>query len=213
MATTNRISGIDWDRVKPEHYDELAAIAMEGAQPRIIGTKDTSKDMGRFQQTLRMIKPQRPDFSVLIGWEEHLCTALFMGADGGTLSSAGVAPEVVMKLYQAARASRWDEARDLQFRLLDLFDLMVGAPNFPEGFRAGYELRGFQPGRARFPLSDDERAFIGTMRSQLACLLADCGFSEAASECRVSPSAAAPGRPDVDAIVRAVLQQMTANPS
>lgn len=170
--------------------------------PRIIGTKDTSKDMGRFQQTIRLIKPVRPDFSVLIGWEEHLCTAMFMGADGGTLSSAGVAPEIVMALYQAARASRWDEARELQFRLLDLFDLMVGAPNFPEGFRAGYELRGFHPGRARFPLSTDEQATIAAMRGKLACLLAACGFTEAAAACR--PPA---GQPDIDAIVRAVIQQ------
>ncbi len=103
--------------------------------PRIVGTKDTSKDMCRFQQTLLEIKPQRPDFSVLIGWEELLCAALFMGADGGTLSSGGVVPEVVMKLYGEARAGRWDEARQTQFKLLELFSLMVGAPNFPEGFR------------------------------------------------------------------------------
>jgi dihydrodipicolinate synthase/N-acetylneuraminate lyase len=113
---------------------------------RIVGTKDPSKDMGRFQQTLHTIKRQRPDFSVLIGWEELLCTGLFMGADGGTLSSAGVVPEVVMSLYHAARAGSWDRAKQIQFELLDLFSLMVGAPNFPEGFRTGYQLRGFKAG-------------------------------------------------------------------
>ncbi len=173
--------------------------------PRIIGTKDTSKDMGRFQQTLHKIKPRRPEFSVLIGWEELMCAALFMGADGGTLSSAGVAPEVVMKLYQSARSGRWDEARNLQFRLLDLFELMVGAPNFPEGFRSGYELRGFHAGRARFPLSQSERASISTMRGKLACLLADCGFEEAAGECRVAETSSAV---NVEAIVQAVLRNI-----
>src|SRR5512137_250123 len=101
----------------------LERLAMDC--PRIVGTKDTSKDMCRFQQTLHTIKRQRPDFSVLIGWEELLCTGLFMGADGGTLSSAGVVPEVVMSLYHAARSGRWDEARRIQFELLDLFSLMV----------------------------------------------------------------------------------------
>jgi 4-hydroxy-tetrahydrodipicolinate synthase len=173
--------------------------------PRIVGTKDTSKDMGRFQQTLHTIKRQRPDFSVLIGWEELLCTALFMGADGGTLSSAGVAPEVVMKLYQCARSGRWDEARELQFRLLDLFELMVGAPNFPEGFRTGYELRGFHAGGARFPLSEPERASISAMRGKLACLLADCGFEEAAGECRMEGDSSTV---NVEAIVQAVLRNI-----
>jgi dihydrodipicolinate synthase/N-acetylneuraminate lyase len=177
--------------------------------PRIIGTKDTSKDMGRFQQTIHKIKPRRPDFSVLIGWEELMCTALFMGADGGTLSSAGVVPEIVMKLYHSARDGRWEEARELQFRLLDLFELMVGAPNFPEGFRSGYELRGFHAGKARFPLSGGEREAVAAMRGKLACLLAECGFTEAAAECRIgSDKSAAKGKPDVDLIVSEVMRRL-----
>jgi dihydrodipicolinate synthase/N-acetylneuraminate lyase len=176
--------------------------------PRIVGTKDTSKDMGRFQQTLHLIKRQRPDFAMLIGWEELLCTGLFMGADGGTLSSAGVVPEVVMSLYQNARAGNWTEARRIQFELLDLFSLMVGAPNFPEGFRTGYELRGFKAGHARFPLSSGEEELIAAMRAKLACVLAGCGFSEAAGECRASPANTSPM--NVDAIVQAVLKNIEA---
>ena len=86
--------------------------------------------------------------SVLIGWEELLCTAMFMGADGGTLSSGGVAPEVVMKLYNEARAGKWDAAKQTQFKLLELFSLMVGAPNFPEGFPTGLRTARLQ-GRSR----------------------------------------------------------------
>jgi 4-hydroxy-tetrahydrodipicolinate synthase len=175
--------------------------------PRIVGTKDTSKDMGRFQQTLHIIKRQRPDFAVLIGWEELFCTGLFMGADGGTLSSAGVVPEVVMSLYQNARAGNWDKAKQIQFELLDLFSLMVGAPNFPEGFRTGYELRGFNAGSARFPLSSAEQGLIAEMRSKLACALGGCGFHEAAAECRVDER---PAPVNVDAIVRAVLKNIQA---
>ena len=179
----------------------LERLAMDC--PRIVGTKDTSKDMGRFQQTLHTIKRQRPDFSVLIGWEELLCTGLFMGADGGTLSSAGVVPEVVMRLYQNARSGNWEEARRIQFELLDLFSLMVGAPNFPEGFRTGYELRGFKAGSARFPLSAAEQGTIAAMRGKLACVLADCGFEEAAGECRGGRNPM-----NVEDIVQAVLRNL-----
>jgi dihydrodipicolinate synthase/N-acetylneuraminate lyase len=175
--------------------------------PRIIGTKDTSRDMPRFQQVLHEIKPQRPDFAVLIGWEELLCAALFMGGDGGTLSSAGVVPEVIMKIYREARSGNWAEAKRVQFKLLDLFSLMVNAPNFPEGFRAGYELRGFAPGRARFPLSAAEMALMDDIRARIACVLTDCGFSEAAHACR--SKTAVPDtdlRATVEAIVRNVIR-------
>jgi 2-dehydro-3-deoxy-D-pentonate aldolase len=174
--------------------------------PRIIGTKDTSRDMPRFQQVLHEIKSQRPEFSVLIGWEELLCVSLFMGGDGGTLSSAGVVPEVIMKIYQEARAQNWAEAKRVQFKLLDLFSLMVNAPNFPEGFRAGYELRGFVPGRARFPLSAGEMDLLADIRARIACVLSECGFSEAASACE--NRVALPDqdlRATVEAIVRSVV--------
>ena len=187
----------------------LERLAMDC--PRIVGTKDTSKDMGRFQQTLHTIKRQRPDFSVLIGWEELLCTGLFMGADGGTLSSAGVVPEVVMSLYHAARAGNWEKAKQIQFELLDLFSLMVGAPNFPEGFRTGYELRGFKAGNARFPLSPTEQGLIAEMRAKLACVLAGCGFEEAAGECGSGKSKSS--TMNVDAIVQAVLRNIEASQS
>jgi len=181
--------------------------------PRIVGTKDTSKDMCRFQQTLLEIKPQRPEFSVLIGWEELLCVAMFMGADGGTLSSGGVVPEVVMKLYSEARAGRWTEAKATQYKLLELFSLMVGAPNFPEGFRQGYELRGFQAGHARFPLSEREEGLISEMRGKLACVLADCGFAEAAGECHrpgAGGSQVAANRVEIENLVREVMGKMLA---
>jgi dihydrodipicolinate synthase/N-acetylneuraminate lyase len=179
--------------------------------PRIVGTKDTSRDMPRFQQVLHEIKPQRPDFSCLIGWEELLCSATFMGADGGTLSSAGVVPEVIMQIYNSAKAGDWETSKRAQFKLLDLFALMVNAPNFPEGFRAGYELRGFNIGNARFPLSKQERVLMSDMSSRLACVLAECGFSEAAHACARQSSSvggAADLHSQVEEIVRGVLANM-----
>jgi 2-dehydro-3-deoxy-D-pentonate aldolase len=180
--------------------------------PRIIGTKDTSRDMPRFQQLLHEIKPHRPEFACLIGWEELLCASLFMGGDGGTLSSAGVVPEVIMKIYHSAKSGDWGESRRVQFKLLDLFSLMVNAPNFPEGFRAGYELRGFVPGRARFPLSPGELEKMDDIRSRIACVLTECGFAEAASACpTATPSAlGAPSRDAIESIVRNILRSLDA---
>ncbi len=176
--------------------------------PRIIGTKDTSRDMPRYQQVLHEIKPQRPDFSVLMGWEELLCTALFMGGDGGTISTAGVIPEVIMKIYREALAGNWAEAKRVQFKLLDLFSLMVNAPNFPEGFRIGYELRGFRPGRARFPMSEGELKLMGDIRDRIACVLGECGFPTSS---RICPPHAASADDDLRATVECIVRNVVAS--
>jgi 4-hydroxy-tetrahydrodipicolinate synthase len=152
--------------------------------PRIVGTKDSSKDLCRFMHVNHAIKGQRPTFVNLIGWEELLVPSMLMGGDGGTLSTAGVAPEVIMKLYHTALGGDWDAARSMQYRILDVFQMMVGAPNFPEGFRAGYAIRGFDVGQARFPNSPEEEQRLASVQNKIACMLAEFGFPEAAEACQ-----------------------------
>ncbi len=188
--------------------------------PRIVGIKDSSRDFPRFLCTLQAIKPQRPDFACLIGCEEILFPALLMGADGGTIATSGVVPEVIMRLYQEAIAGHWEEARRIQFKLLDLINAMLYGTNFPEGFRAGMSLRGFNLGTTRQLLSPKEQCDYEEIRSRIACLLTDCGFSEAASACRrpgggeTSPLPTAanitipPPRINVEELVREVMQRL-----
>lgn len=180
----------------------LTRLAMDC--PRIIGTKDSSKDLCRFMHVNHAIKGQRPEFSNLIGWEELLVPAILMGGDGGTLSTAGVAPEVIMKLYETAREKDWEAATAMQYRILDVFQAMLSAPNFPEGFRAGYTLRGFDVGHARFPNSPEEDERLVEIQGKIACLLAEFGFSEAAEACQTK---AAPNRLVVERIVRETIAQ------
>lgn len=157
--------------------------------PRIVGVKDSSRDLPRFLNTLHEIKPQRPEFSCLIGCEEILFPSLFMGGDGGTIATSGIVPEVVMKLYQLFLAHNWEEAKRIQLKLLDLINAMLYGTNFPEGFRAGMSLRGFNMGTTRQLLSPREQSDLEGIRSTIACILTDCGFAEAASACRRHPVA------------------------
>jgi 2-dehydro-3-deoxy-D-pentonate aldolase len=151
--------------------------------PRIVGIKDSSRDMPRFMDTLNEIKAIRPEFSCLIGCEEILLPVLMMGGDGGTIATSGVAPEAVMKLYDSFQAGDFAEAKRIQFKLLELIKTMFAAGNFPEGFREGVNLRGFDTGRGPQPMSPHEMAHFNSISSKLACLLAECGFAEAARAC------------------------------
>ena len=180
--------------------------------PRIVGTKDSSRDFPRFLSTLQRIKPQRPGFTCLIGCEEILLPALMMGADGGTIATSGVVPEVIMALYRAFLAGNIDEAKRIQFNLLDLIDTMLVGPNFPDGFRAGASLRGFNLGSNRQLISPKEQVDLADIRSKIACILTDCGFAEAAGACR-RPETTMKNATDstgevVDAIVKEILLRL-----
>jgi 4-hydroxy-tetrahydrodipicolinate synthase len=154
--------------------------------PRIVGIKDSSRDMPRFMDTLNEVKTQRPDFSCMIGCEEILLPVLLMGGDGGTIASSGVAPEAIMKLYNSFLTGDLAEAKRIQFKLLELIKTMFAAGNFPEGFREGVNLRGFHTGRGPQPMSPHEMEHFNAIRTKLACLLKECGFAEAADSCQTS---------------------------
>ncbi len=181
--------------------------------PRIVGIKDSSRDMPRFMDTLNEVKSQRPDFSCMIGCEEILLPVLLMGADGGTIATSGVAPEAVVKLYNSFLKGDLAEAKRIQFKLLELIKTMFAAGNFPEGFREGASLRGFQMGRGPQPMSPFEKQHLDSIRSKLACLLGACGFKEAERECAVglpAPTVESVPRTDVETIVRNVLKNLNA---
>lgn len=196
--------------------------------PRIVGIKDSSRDMPRFLNTLHEIKPQRPDFSCLIGCEEILFPSLFMGGDGGTIATSGIVPEVLMKLYHSFQKGDFNEAKRIQMKLLDLINAMLYGANFPEGFRVGMSLRGFDLGTTRQLISPKEKHDLEDIRSKIACILKECGFSEIPTTCDcdckrslknhvasvISKADSTPPPPfHADAIVREVLKKLGARAS
>ncbi|MEY3001213.1 MAG: 4-hydroxy-tetrahydrodipicolinate synthase, partial [Verrucomicrobiota bacterium] len=108
-------------------------------------------------------------------------------------------------LYQLFKRGDLPAARAVQFKLLELIKTMFAAGNFPEGFRAGVSLRGFEVGRTRQPMAEREFQHLEEIRSQLACLLADCGYSEAAAHCRRGTCDAA-RHSELRQIVRGVIE-------
>jgi 4-hydroxy-tetrahydrodipicolinate synthase len=144
--------------------------------PRIVGIKDSSGDLPQMMRMIEAVRPNRPDFSFLTGWDAVLMPMLLIGCDGGTNASSGVVPELTRKIYRLTTAGRLDEARKAQFLLGKLFDAMLTRVDFPEGFRAGVELRGIRMGAGRQPLSDQHRQTLEELRGELAGLLAEAGL-------------------------------------
>ncbi len=146
---------------------------------RIIGIKDSSGDVAFMCRMINAIRPLRPDFTFLTGWDVVLMPMLIMGADGGTNATSGIVPELMRKLYDLVMAGRQDEALPLQMRILEVFDAMLYSADFPEGFRAAVELRGFDFGVGRQPLSATQKVDRAALQRVLQCILADFGVVDA----------------------------------
>jgi 4-hydroxy-tetrahydrodipicolinate synthase len=160
----------------PIELDTVRRLADE--HERIVAIKDSSGDIAFMLGMIEAVRPSRPDFSFLAGWDSTLLPMLLMGCDGGTNATSSVAPEITRQLFENATAKgRLPEARELQRRVTRLFLALFGAADFPEGFRMGLGIRGIRAGAGRMPrsaaqLEEDVRA-----RERLAALLREEGLS------------------------------------
>ena len=174
---------------------------------KIVAIKDSSGDLPHMIRMIQAVRPNRPEFSFLTGWDAALMPMMLIGCDGGTNATSGVVPEITRKLYDLTLARRIDEARELQYKLVTLFDSMIYSADFPEGFRAALQLRGINTGESRQPYAPEQHLKMETIRNSLACLLAEEGFAdEPVGGC---PTGAAKIDPEqVGRIVQGVLAEL-----
>lgn len=174
---------------------------------RIVAIKDSSGELPHMIRMIQAVRPNRPDFSFLTGWDAALMPMLLLGCDGGTNASSGVVPELTRKLYDLTTSHQLDEARQIQYDLVKLFDTMIYSAEFPEGFREAVNLRGFTMGQGRQPLSREQRADIGVLSNELQCMLSTHGFTDQpVSGCSVD--AKEPNPADVSVIVQQVVAEL-----
>lgn len=145
---------------------------------RIAGIKDSSGDLAFMMQMIAAVRPGRPDFAFLGGWDTILMPSLIMGCDGGTHASSGVVPELTRKVFDLTTAGQLADAMPLQYQLLEFFDTALRSGDFPEGFRMGVELRGFQMGAGRQPLSDAQKTERAALKQELQQILSNLGYME-----------------------------------
>ena len=91
---------------------ELETVRWAMQQPRIIGMKDSSGNMGYFNSLLEL-KRERTDWTLLIGPEEMLAESVLLGGHGGVNGGANVFPRLYVALHRAAEAGDLKRVREL----------------------------------------------------------------------------------------------------
>jgi 4-hydroxy-2-oxoglutarate aldolase len=116
--------------------------------PNILGIKETSGDMALLSAILK----DRPDsFRVYVGSGSLLLAGLLLGADGGIVALANVAPGLCVEMQRLAEAGRIEEARRLQLRLLPVNQAVTGTHGIA-GLKHALDLLGYRGGLPLPPL-------------------------------------------------------------
>jgi len=94
-----------------------------------------------------------PGFQVLAGTGGFFFAGLSLGAVGGVLALANVAPQESIDIYELYKAGEWGRAADLQRRMLPVNAAVTSRFGVP-GLKAALDMLGYYGGPVRSPLLD-----------------------------------------------------------
>jgi 4-hydroxy-2-oxoglutarate aldolase len=140
--------------------ETLCAIA---EHPNIIGLKESGGDVVKMGTLHHMLGD---GFQILAGSAGFLLPALSVGAVGGVLALANIAPAQCLGIWTAAVSGRWEEARENQLPLIGVNTAVTGRWGVA-GLKAAMNLLGLSGGHVRAPLLDLEAPDIERLRSIL----------------------------------------------
>ena len=138
--------------------------------PGIIGLKDATGNLERASALLAGLKAQgSSNFAVFSGDDLTAIFLMLMGGHGNISVTANVAPNLMSKLCEAAVLGQLETAREIQFQLLSLHQLMFIEPNPIPVKWALHEMGMIAPG-IRLPLTPLSQSIQATLVKNLAKL-------------------------------------------
>ncbi len=139
------------------HVDiDAQTVARLSQHPNIIGIKDSGGNVAKLADLVRLT---RPDFQVLAGSAGFFLAGLTLGAVGGVLALANIAPQQSIAIYRNCRAGKQEEAAELQRQMVPV-NAAVTARFGIAGLKAALDMLGYYGGPVRSPLlnlSESER--------------------------------------------------------
>jgi len=148
-----------------------AVVVKLAEHANIVGMKESSGDLGQIADEVALT-PAR--FEVVVGSAPTLYASLAVGAVGGILALANVAPGPCIALYEAATTGRHEEALRLQRALTPLARLVTTTHGVP-GLKAAMALAGYRGGVPRMPLVEPKAAAVEEIARALEALRAEVG--------------------------------------
>ena len=138
--------------------------------PQMIAMKDAGFISEKFVELARAVHSRKPDFSMLTG-VEFLAPSVPLGCVGCYSAAGAVSPNLCTQLYDACVAGQSVLARELQYKMIRLWDLF--RDYYPSSLKGGMVLMGRPVGPTRPPLptaTKERQAFIARELQDLGIL-------------------------------------------
>ena len=133
------------------HVDlDAQTIARLAQHPNIVGIKDSEGNVAKLADVVRLVDP---GFQVLAGSAGFILAGLAVGAVGGVVALANIAPQQSIDIFQHFQAGRMEEAAELQRRMVPV-NVAVTARFGIAGLKAALDMLGYYGGPVRAPLLD-----------------------------------------------------------
>jgi 4-hydroxy-2-oxoglutarate aldolase len=123
-------------------------IVKMSAHPNIAAVKDSSGNVAKMGEVVHNV---RPDFQVIAGSAGFLYPALCVGAVGGVLALANIAPQQCCDILEFFKRGKYEDAKQLQLRMIAPNRAVTAGLGVP-GLKAAMEMVGMYGGDPRSPM-------------------------------------------------------------
>jgi 4-hydroxy-2-oxoglutarate aldolase len=140
-----------------------STVARIAQHENVVGIKDSAGDIPQVCDLVRLCPPS---FDILIGSGPAFLSGLQLGAVGGILALANVAPRECVQIYRHVLAGEHAQARAMHLRLIETGKAVTGRFGVP-GLKAALDLLGYTGGAPRPPLLPASEEVRHTIRQIL----------------------------------------------
>jgi len=169
VAEASPIPVIAYNVPRNTHLDiDAATVARLAEHPNLVGLKDSSGNVAKLADVVRRC---RGDFAVLVGSGGVLLPALTVGAVGGIVALALVAPRECVELVALSARGEVARAAEIQRRLVPVNEAVTVRFGVA-GLKVALDMLGWEGGHVRAPLGD----LHPEARAELRATLVEAGL-------------------------------------
>ena len=131
--------------------------------PNIVGLKEAG---GNISQLNKLMSQKPKDFAVYSGDDENIFTTLALGGQGVISVVSNILPKETQSVCQLYFDGKIQEARNIQFELLPIIEMLFSEVN-PIPVKSAMNLLGFDAGKPRLPLTELSKENLKKLKRKL----------------------------------------------
>lgn len=117
-------------------------LRLANAHSNIVGIKETVVSVAHIREMIQAVKPERQDFAIFSGYDEHFLNVLSLGGDGSIGATANFEPQFQVDLYRAFKNENYAEVIEAHRKISELMPLYKINSTFMNVVKEAIQLRG-----------------------------------------------------------------------